>query len=287
MKYTAQLKPTDNPRIDTRPTDIVWRDNVNQKLKMMSQTPYNSPVNITQNLKIHGATFYDSTFATYSTLKLISFFGGFYSTTFVPADKINFLKSSERQRLAQTNEIVLSIDCTFMQNYDYTPFSPATASSDYTVNLYVSLSASFQSPTASATGDQTNIQFNDLLVSIPIEFSYTLTTDSWTVTNPSQDFRLSDYIPRRGVTANLDPDFSSDPTQITKSQWDLLRSQNSRIVVQAGWATDEISALSASNQSHFDDYFNHTATTDCYYIPDISCTLNYYGLTADYIPTNI
>lgn len=283
----VSLLPIENPKIKYVSADQEWKHEVTERLKGLQNKPINAPilqeVPITIESIINGGsgvTYIPSLVEQAAGTKFYAFGTDIWTNS--------LSLQPTRYRLGNVRDIVASFDVRVIP--EGTGGTPPSASGDYSINFYLSIINFNEIIDGVIT--PTNIEY---LFSYPVEFSWDDTAGTWSITNPSVDFVLSDYIEYRNLIYvsgtpfddfNDTTDFNKN-NAITRDQYTELTNQDNVLAGFFGVAFDEYTALSSGDKTHFDYYFNtQFASGAVYYIPKVYFRLHYYGLSASYQPNN-
>lgn len=267
---TATLKPINNPKISSETPQEAFMSDVQTTLKRLSRVPYNSTIQKTKDITTTKFDF------------LIDQGNGFYSpATEIDFNSMTFLESATRMRMAKVNEIIMSVDValSFATGYSGASYTPPTPTGDYTVDYMIAIQVIQGFNSVGFPVDFQTYLYQQFLAKVEVD--YDSTTDVWSITNNTLDYQLSDYLdPRPAYNVGSTKDFTTNLGQIEKYQYESLVNDSNTLLCTTGYAYDTYTALTASNQAHFDYFWGSTPLLTI--VPHVNLT--YYGLTADYKP---
>lgn len=279
--FSADLLPIQNPRQKVMTQEEEWKEKVNDMIKSR-QKPLNAPNVVSQKIDIlHLRTLLQIYSTSPARQTGIWALGNNYGNA--------YLQSPEAFKLSQVNDINLRINISFNQLVNFA-LAPAPSGS-YSVTYYVVLA---NQPQGLNTTD-------DWYLVIPFIFNYNNTAQTFSFSNPIQNFRLKDTIVTRdriplfGITY---PDFNTNPTKITQNQYTTLATQDVTVNMGGGFDLGQIDSatfpnstpntpLSVANKAHF-EYFlygNAPAIDNVTFLDIVPVAVfTYSGLFANYTP---
>jgi len=219
---------------------------------------------------------------------LINIGDGFFYTTFLQGQ--NFLpRPITNYKTNSIKDINLALNV-FVDAPDTGGYTPPVGITDFVIDFYVSLHILAISDGNLFSSRINGGVVNSRALTIPFRLNISaLNPLRFTITNSARSFRLSNYIESRGWL-NGQPDFTTNPTRITQSQYNQLLNQDNMLLTMFGFDLGQFNALSASNKLLFDDFFNNGIgsfpnTTQLFGF-GVQATINYFGLLASYVPIN-
>jgi hypothetical protein len=285
------LTPTDSYLMDTRDPNSKFVQNLASDVKGLKENPMNSPVVPNLNLELQTAN-------SFPRLPLapqiqLNSENGFYTTSFFQ-NRLNLLPKPNQFKTNLINEINLSISL-YAFAVNLSGYIPPVGATDFSLTFYLSLWL-FDAEAGninSLFGLSLSSTFIDTrLMCIPFVFNFLASEPtSFTITDPTRSYQLSDIIVRGGATDF--PDFTTNPTKITTTQYNFLKNRDSLLANMFGYDFAEYNSLSTDNKTVVYDMFGDPLFYDPYtgigqatFGIGINAVFSYFGITASYTPKN-
>jgi hypothetical protein len=280
------LKPLNDYLIDSRSPDQKMVSGLVSDIKDLKGNPINSPVNPTLTLELQNLV---------NGVPQIPLSSneGFYTTTYFK-NKYHFLPAVSQYKTNLVNQIQLTTNVVAYAQ-DISGFSSIGGVTDFSLDFYVSLWL-FRADTGNVYTQFSSSLLADAsvrLVTIKYTFNFFASDQlNFTIDNSVQLLRLNDFIGTRTLIGGI-PDFSTNPTKITKVQYDRLVNNNNLLANMIGYDSTQFTALSANNQNLiyalFGNYLTYDPSTGAglsIFSIYANSVLTYFGITASYTPAN-
>lgn len=189
---------------------------------------------------------------------------------------VNLLLNPNSARLSLVRDIILNVDI----SYIFTTYaSPPTVSSDYSVDFYLTILLASDSSIQSSLVDRT-------LFCRPYKFTWSVNKNDWVIEKPQETFYLNNFIEERNII-NVYNDFSNDKDnnpndKISRRDFEQLASSTNRVITTLALSADSYAGLTASEQTHFDFWFNTDPTGSVVLYPTAHLSFVYLGIAANY-----
>lgn len=283
VETRGEAKPKDNYLTNSKPRGEELIEEIQKQTINKGKIPVNSPITVIQDFFVE-SVFFENSGVTHIPLMFEQALNTKYYLPGTGVSQNTIILAPIRYRMALVRDIIMAFDVSLI---NVGSGFPPVADSSYSINFYLSVSLLDIVDGLEVFGAA------EPLFSYPVQFNYDKNTDTWSVTNPNVDFYLADFISERlsvDVSGTLVPDFSNtvmnnSNTQITQNQFNDLRNTNNTLAGFLGVADDELAALSAGNNTHFEFYFNTSAVSGTVFLaPRVNCRLIYSGVAANFNP---